>query len=220
MMCKQKKILKKLACVWISILFMTVSAKAALVDSNSSIVVDNIEYYMQTNKSVYDLGENVEMLYRVTNLGDEDVTLGSVAADQLAYYDFRIMQDGSQIWEYPYLSIVPAFGSFSLGPYESKAGQTIWNMMNDNGTLPTDDDFPINPGIYDVIGELDLISGERVPVSVSIEVIPEPATLLLFGLGMLLVKTRRFCSSTLFCRRWKSDVNMSSGTSFRRRPPE
>ncbi|MBW8039652.1 MAG: PEP-CTERM sorting domain-containing protein [Planctomycetes bacterium] len=198
-----KIILKKLACICISILFMTVSAKATLVDSNSFIVVDNIEYYMQTNKSVYDLGENVEMLYRVTNLGDEDVTLGSVVSDSLAYYEFRIMQDGIQIWSYPYLSVVLGFTAFHLGPYESKEGQTIWNMMNDNGTLPTDDDFPVNPGIYDVIGELDLISGERVPVSVSIEIIPEPATILLLGLGVLLLKRRRFCPPTLSCLRWK-----------------
>jgi hypothetical protein len=42
-------------------------AGATLVNSNS-IVQDDIEYYIQTNKAVYDLGENVEMLYRVTNL--------------------------------------------------------------------------------------------------------------------------------------------------------
>lgn len=50
-------------------------------------------------------------------------------------------------------------------------------------------DFPVNPGIYDVIGELDLLSGERVPVSVSIEIIPEPASILLFAFGALLVRS-------------------------------
>ena len=150
-------------------------AKATIVNSNS-IVEDNIEYYIQTDKAIYDLGDNVEMLFRVTNLADTDVVLGEVIADPLAYYDFRIMQDGSQIWEYPYMSVVLAFGPFDLGSYESKEFQTVWNMMNDNGTpwLP-DDDFPVSAGIYEVVGELDLISGERVPVSVSIEIIPEPS---------------------------------------------
>ncbi len=158
-----------------------------LTPNSNSIVQDGIEYYVQTDKAVYDLGENVEMLYRVTNLGDEDVTLGLVVCDPLAYYDFRIMQDGSQIWQYPYLSVVLGFTFFHLGPYESKEGQTIWNMMNDNGTLQTDDDFPVNPGIYNVIGELDLVSGERVPVSVSIQIIPEPATFLFLVFGSLLL---------------------------------
>ncbi len=56
-----------------AILITERSAKANLVNSNS-IVEDDIEYYMQTDKDVYDLGENVEMLYRVTNLGSEDVS--------------------------------------------------------------------------------------------------------------------------------------------------
>jgi hypothetical protein len=46
-------------------------AKANLVNSNS-IIQDGIEYYIQTDKFVYDLGENVEILYRVTNLRDEE----------------------------------------------------------------------------------------------------------------------------------------------------
>ena len=161
------------------VLSIAAMAEATPIDSNA-IVQDGIEYYMQTDKSVYDLGEEVEMLYRVTNLGDEDTIVGWVVADPLAYYDFRVMQGSSQIWQYPYMSVVLGFEPFDLGPYESKEFQTVWNMMNDNGTpsLPNDD-FPVNPGIYDIIGELDLVpsfGGERVPVSVQIEIIPETAT--------------------------------------------
>ncbi len=167
------------------VLWTAQPAKANLVDSNS-IIVDGIEYYMHTDKSIYDLGENVDMLFRVTNLRDEEVILGEVVSDPLAYYDFRVMQGGIQIWEYPYMSVVLGFESFDLGPYESKEGQTTWNMMNDNGTpgLP-DDDFPVAVGIYNIVGELDLISGERVPVSVSIEIIPEPSSILLIGAGLV-----------------------------------
>ena len=63
--------------------------------------------------------------------------------------------------------------------------------MNDNGTGLPDDDFLVNPGIYDVIGELDLVSGERVPVSVSIQIIPEPSTLGLLGIGLMAVLSYR-----------------------------
>ena len=70
----------------------------------------------------------------------------------------------------------------------------IWNMMNDNGTYQHDDDFPIGPGSYNITGQLRLsntYSDRKVPVSVSIEVIPEPATILLFGLGGLMFRKRR-----------------------------
>ena len=44
-------------------------------------------------------------------------------------------------------------------------------MMNDNGTLSPSDDFPIGPGTYTIMGELQLDGGYvRVPVSVSVEI--------------------------------------------------
>jgi hypothetical protein len=46
---------------------------AAEIVSNS-MIVDDIEYYMQADDSIYDLSEDVEMLYRVTNLSSEEVT--------------------------------------------------------------------------------------------------------------------------------------------------
>jgi len=199
-----KRSLKKLIFVCISILFMTVSAKATLVDSNSSIVVDNIEYYMQTNKSFYELGENVEMLYRVTNLGDEDVTIHFV--DQVQYY-FTVRHDDNIIWYAPKLG-QPAESELVITPSSYKEYDETWDMFDNLGVL-------ITPGNYEITGSLHPIllsqvdKDKYVPVSLFIEIIPEPATILLFGLGVLLVKARRFCPPTLSCRRWKSDVKMS-----------
>jgi hypothetical protein len=55
-----------------AVLFLLPVCASATVNSNS-IIQDDIEYYIQTDKSVYNLGEDVEMLYRVTNLRSEDV---------------------------------------------------------------------------------------------------------------------------------------------------
>lgn len=95
------------------LLFFCYSAGAEIVPVNSnSKVIDGIEYYVQTDKSVYTLGENVEILFRVSNLGDNSLTLGQVIADPLAYYDFRIKQGDNPIWQYPYLSVVLGFRIF------------------------------------------------------------------------------------------------------------
>ena len=40
----------------------------------NTVEIDDIEYYIQTDKSVYNLTENVEILFRVTNLRDEEWT--------------------------------------------------------------------------------------------------------------------------------------------------
>ena len=49
------------------------SAIATPVNSNS-IIADGIEYYVQSDKAVYDVEDNIEMLYKVTNLTSEPVT--------------------------------------------------------------------------------------------------------------------------------------------------
>jgi hypothetical protein len=171
----------------------TTQIAIAEIDSNS-IIQGGVEYYIQTDKSVYELGENVNILYRVSNLTDEDMLLWYVIDDPLAYYDFRVTQNDNQIWRYPYMSPVLGVGGMLLEPYEIKEFQTFWNMMNDNGTIwPTTDDFPVSPGFYNVVGEVALWPKTgRIPVSVSINIVPEPSSLLLFGAGLfgLLARSR------------------------------
>jgi hypothetical protein len=184
-----KKNLKKLICAGISILFITASAKATLVNSNS-IVQDGIEYYIQTDKAVYDLGENVEILYRVTNLSDEAVMF--VFAYQQQCF-FEIWDDETRIWGWPKL-VNPAFSDFTLQRGEFKEFLKDWDMMNDNYTLEPSDDFLVSPGIYDVSGQLmgstsDGIISEF--VSVPIQIIPEPSTLGLLWMGLMAVLSYR-----------------------------
>jgi len=168
----------------------TAQIAIAEIDSNS-IINNGVQYYIQTDKSIYELGENVNILYRVSNLTDGSVTLGRVTDDPPAYYAFRVTQGNNQIWSYFYMTVVFETIPFTLEPLQTKEFQTPWNMMNDNGTRwPKTDDFLINPGVYNIIGELDLVPGERVPVSVSINVIPEPSSLLLVGTGLLGILTR------------------------------
>ncbi|MHC4412663.1 MAG: hypothetical protein ACYSW6_06805, partial [Planctomycetota bacterium] len=57
------------------IMCFSISANATPVNWNA-IEVNDVEYYVQTDKSVYNLGENVEMLYKVTNLSNANVMFG------------------------------------------------------------------------------------------------------------------------------------------------
>jgi hypothetical protein len=151
---------------------------------------------MQTDKSLYHLGETVEMLYSATNLTADTVTIGWVAADPLAHYTFEVRHGGAQVWRYNYITMVLGFEPFTLAPYQSRSFQTTWNLMHNNGTpWYIDDDFPVSPGTYSATGELKLVpflKCNRVPVSVCLQVVPEPATILLLAFPtLILLRTRR-----------------------------
>jgi hypothetical protein len=164
-----------------AILITERSAKANLVNSNS-IVEDDIEYYMQTDKDVYDLGENIEILYRVTNLRGEDVTFGFNYGPIDDRCDYIVEKEGERIWDNIGRKVTTVLTSFNLSPFESYEYTHTWDMTDFNG-------IPIDSGYYDITAALGYPSSHDryVPVSVSIDVIPEPATIALLGTGIALL---------------------------------
>ena len=198
MMGETKKILKKLVCAGIVILASAVPAKATLVNSNS-IVVDDIEYYIQTDKSVYDLGEGVELLYRVTNLRDE-------VFDVIGFFpiwDILVTanegENFREIWSFHW------YGGGPLGPvvFRLEMDETMeftytWTQIDHQGTPEIGDDTQVSPGVYRVSGVFQGIEGisNEIDTSVAIDItiIPEPGSLVLFGMGfgsLLLCKKKR-----------------------------
>lgn len=104
------------------------------MDSNS-IIKDSIEYYIQTDKSVYDLGENVEMLFKVTNLRDEEWTFGYM----LPVLDILVAtKEGGKfntVWFWSWDGIWPAVPKVvRLQPSESVELNGIWPQLNLNGS--------------------------------------------------------------------------------------
>ncbi len=152
------------------ILCIALIPSVTLADSNS-IIKDDIEYYMRTDKSVYTLGETVQMFYRVKNLGNQAVYFGFSTNKQ---YHFRVKSGGEHIWQMD-TAANDIMTHFILQPGRSKKFNEIWNMVNDNGTRGESDDYPVGVGSYQVIGELYLPMPEHhVPVPVSIEIVAPP----------------------------------------------
>ena len=162
-----------------------VEAEPESILNSNPIIKDGIEYYIQTDKKIYSLGEEVEMLYRVTNLSDE--AMGFTFDDQVQYY-FAVTKDGNLtyywypssnfdgnlIWFAPKVGL-PAGSSFVLEPGGHKEYTETWNMINENGTNQLNDDFLVSPGDYYVTGSFHhYVLNEKdkyVPVSVPIKII-------------------------------------------------
>ena len=129
------------------------SEPESILNSNS-IIKDSIKYYMQTDKKIYSLGEEVEMLYRVTNLSDEDVTFRFPHSPQ---FNFWIEKDGEVIWR-AINGWWPVITEFTLSPNNSKEFSYVWG-----GEV----------GRYSAIGGLYAGSGpyDHTKVSVPVEII-------------------------------------------------
>ena len=166
------------------VLVLTGCARANLIDSNS-IVQDGIEYYIQTNKSVYNLGEEVQMLYRVTNLTDQEWHVSDVAPLRMIFVAPKGAEWFDAIWEW-FEPGPPGPTGLRLQPNESAEVSEIWPQIDTQGT-PHDpgDDTQVPPGIYTITARL---KSTDTNVAVEVTIVPEPGSLLLFMAGLPILR--------------------------------
>ncbi len=172
------------------LLGVAMEGRANLVPVNSnSVIEDGIEYYIETDKVVYDLGEDVEILYRITNLRDEewevisffpvwDISIGEKRGDEFA-----------EVWSLHW------YGGGHTGPAvlrlqggEYKAFEDVWSQINHKGTREIEDDVLVLPGAYRVTGVIESLNST---VGVPITIVPEPTSLAVFAFGVAILSYER-----------------------------
>jgi hypothetical protein len=167
-------------------------APAAPVELNGPDPPDplpELVYVIETDKSVYRLGEEVHITHRAMNLGDADVTIRFGWAPG---FEFVIMAGGETIE--PWLEArAPVIWRLTLCPGESYVTEWTWDMTDMEGN-------PLPLGRYDIVGVshggpdpfLPGMDPPDVPVA-TIAIIAEPAMLSLLSIAGLLpvAKARR-----------------------------
>ncbi len=157
-------------------------ARATLVDSNS-ITKDGIEYYIQADKSIYDLGEDVEMLFRITNWRTEEWSVTGFFPIRDIIVEAEEGENFNQIWYWTWNKPGPAGPVvLRLQPNESAELNGIWPQIDLKGTIDPIDDTSVPPGIYRISG---VLYPTDTSVAVNVTIIPEPATVVLLGTGLI-----------------------------------
>ena len=180
-----KNKVKKLLCAAIVTLALAgmEEARGSCVDSNS-IVKDGIEYYIQTDKSVYNLGEDVEILYRITNLTDQEWEVMGGAPLRIIFVAPKDAEWFESIWQW-FEPGPPGPTGLRLEPGRSTEINETWPQIDMQGTPEPGDDTQVPPGIYRITGFLFLHQHPTdTDVAVDVTIVPEPGSLILFVIGL------------------------------------
>jgi hypothetical protein len=160
--------------IWLIIavaVVLSFAQEGAAVNSNSK-VEDGIEYYVQTDKAVYVLGEEVEMLYKVTNLRDEEVMFGF---PHTPVWNFWVEKEGNDVWtavnRWWAKGLELTLESGESAEFPDVNYPYIWNMRDKEGDL-------VDVGEYEASGGLDAMSPayEETKVSVPIRIMCGPVS--------------------------------------------
>jgi len=163
-------------------------AKAVLLPVNSNTVVqDGIEYYIQTDNAVYDLGEDVELLFRMTNLTDEEWYVRWLGSGVNIVIEAE--GEAGEVWAWSWWQF------FDTGPQiirlqtgESLEIGDVWPQLDYGGIPDPEGGVPAGPGTYTVTGSFEPMD---VSVSVDVAIVPEPATIILLCGGVALLRFGR-----------------------------
>jgi len=129
-------------------------------DSNT-IVEDGIKYCIQTDKPVYELGEHTEILYRITNLTDEEWWVGSAVRIMDIIVEIKEGESFREVWRYGWRnSIFPGGMYLELQPGKSMVSREPWPqiIMNMNGAGGRWNYNQAPPGTYRITG---VVNGYR-----------------------------------------------------------
>ena len=124
--------------------------------NSKTIIEDGIEYYVKTDKSIYELGEHTEILYRITNLTDEQWRISGMGYVRDILVEVKEGQSFRPIWsvgsEIPSL---PGPGGLRLQPGESTEWRAPWPQFHMNSTGDCRDYHQAPPGTYRITGVVD-----------------------------------------------------------------
>jgi hypothetical protein len=139
------------------------------VGSSLAVVV---QVSVETDKEFYQLGEDVVVRVTAFNPNQEPVTLGFASSLTATY-----LIDDHFDWSVGKV-FVPSGRQLTIQPNESFA----WDLTHGSKEISS---YPLNLGLHSVVGK---VVGYGQSETIGFEVVPEPATILVFAPGLIILK--------------------------------
>jgi hypothetical protein len=196
-----RKLREKTIIAILTILCTATISKATFVDANA--VEEGIEYYIRIDKDVYQLGEAIEMMHRLTNVGEQTLNVY-----EISFYTYRLeltRPEGDTIFaQYfgpPFPPMPPGLPDIiTLNPGEYMEWR--WDITSKLNTWGIDGEWVEEPfatvGQYSVSSKYNgyIFTEPERPVNIEsgpldFFIIPEPASIALLGLASAFLLVRR-----------------------------
>ena len=202
MMVETKKILKKLVCAGIVGLVVLAGAageaRATIVDANA--VEEGLEYYIRIDKGVYDLGEAIEMLCRITNVGSENLNVSELGIYTLSFELTRPERDTlfSPYFGPPFPPMPPGLPdivTLNPGEYMERRYDITSRRWGTDGQWVEEPFTTV--GHYSISSKYENCGfgaegpSKLEPDALDFAIIPEPASVALFSLGLASLLVRK-----------------------------
>lgn len=114
--------------------------EAQVYENETTLTIDDLEYYVATDRDTYFQGDSVYLITGITNLGEDSLTLHFSSAQE---FDFWV---GSWWWSNG--NFFPAiYWEVHIAPGGAYYGEYAWDMIDHDGELAS-------PGVYSVYGTL------------------------------------------------------------------
>ncbi len=126
---------------------------------------DNLELTMTLDKTVYSLGEPVNLTLTITNISDQTINFTHTGLD----FDFQVTNDTNNlVYQWSNFIAIPQFIAIEPLPAgESISANFTWlQTCNFNAQVNGD---PVSPGIYNIIGQTGSTYGiQTTPIQITI----------------------------------------------------
>ena len=174
--------------VCLTVVILLFGLSPALGDPVPTWPLPEPHYTLESDRATYDLGENLDILFQISNAGDADLVYRLSCSPGI---EIQIFREQELAWESATIHM-PAFQDITILPGDSVGRCVMWDQTDRFGV-------EVEPGSFELRGVIHgnphpLMMGVHYPElpSAQIQIVPEPSVVMLLStIAMIRLKRRR-----------------------------
>lgn len=153
-------------CILSIVILLAFITNSIQAQNSYSKVVNGLKFYVQTDKSEYTAGQEVKMIYKITNMTTQPITY---TLPQSPVWNFWVKKDDAIVWQSVEMAAA-VMTKLTIKPGETKTfpenTPVIWNMQDKNGAAIGSDKYEVIASLQGAQGKFDF---SKVSVTITVK---------------------------------------------------